>query len=117
MCSRDLTYLLDELCDISPKWHEFGLALEVRSAKLQDIKVMPGENQSRLIAVLNEWLKGLECSWAVIVKALKKPSIGELGLANKLEKKYCQQGVCVVRYCALLDHGFNPLPAKLISQK
>ncbi len=94
--SEDLGKILDELCPISTKWREFGLALKVNLPKLEHIKIIPEDTKdTRLTEVLIEWFKeSLKHTWEVIVEALRKRSVGERRLATRLEEKYCQ-GTCL----------------------
>ncbi len=73
---------------------------------------MPGDNQSRLIEVLTEWLKGLECSWVVIVKVLKKRSVGELRRANKLERNTASKVCALLGTVHYLTMDLTLLPAQ-----
>ncbi len=49
-----------------------------------------------LAATIDYWLKGnagdaVPRSWESVVAALRSPLVGESGLANKIEEKYCSE--------------------------
>ena len=86
----ELLTLLDELHAVRSKWYNFGLAMKLPSSTLDSIKSEETKNADRLRATLSERLKHPKFSWKVVVKALRKPMVGEYNIALELENKYCE---------------------------
>ena len=87
----NLMNICSELSDIAHKRFKIGIQLGIPRNKLEELE---GE-QDPLSAIVNYWLRGnvkdVPLSWRSIVKALTSKHVGEMGLANVIDKKYCQE--------------------------
>ena len=79
----------DAVADISGKWRQLGIQLEVET--LDDIRAQCSNDNDCLEKVLRAWLDGEEPlpSWEGLVEALGSRSVGEEGLAEEVKEKYC----------------------------
>lgn len=88
----DLKTICDALGSIEGKWYKIGIQLGIPHNKLQEFV----KDVDPLSAVIDYWLKGnvtesvSPISWDTIVTALRSQYIGEHGLAEKINKAYCQ---------------------------
>ena len=89
----DMRAICEALGDVETKWFKIGVQLGIPRSKLQEFK----KDEDPLSAVVDYWLRGnvtesvTPISWATIVKVLKSKYVGEPGLAEKINKDYCQQ--------------------------
>ena len=87
----NLRTLCDALGSIKTKWFEVGVQLGIPRNKLLEFK----KEDDPLSAVVDYWLKGnvtdsvVPISWQSIVATLKSEYVGEPGLAERINKKYC----------------------------
>ena len=83
----------DDLGDVKYKWFEIGIQLGIPRNTLKQFE----KEADPLSAAVDYWLKGnavesaVPVSWKSIVIALKSAYVGEPALAEKIDKKYCQQ--------------------------
>ena len=87
---RDLSDVYEKVYSVRPKWYNFGLALELSVAALDSIRIKYLLDPSDC---LRETLKArlkLEhpLMWREIIRALRKPTVGESELADQLEREY-----------------------------
>ena len=84
-----LRSICHELGEVAYKWFSIGIQLSVPRHKLMEFK----KDDDPLAAAIDYWLngnvEGVSISWSSIVTALKSSHVGEIGLANKIKKKYC----------------------------
>ncbi len=81
-----------ELSILSGKRTEIGIQLGIPLYKLKEFE----KEGDPLAATIDYWLKGntgdaVPRSWESVVAALRSHHVGELGLANKIEEKYCSE--------------------------
>ena len=79
-----------ELGTVDHKILKIGVQLGVPKHKLKSFE----KEDSQLAAVVDYWLSGnaldVPICWGSVVKALKSDDVGEIGLADKISKKYCR---------------------------
>ncbi len=90
---------LHTICDIlgsvKLKWFQFGIQLGIPRKILLSFRT----EEDPLSTVVDYWMKGkgmAPISWNSIVKALKSEHIGKPELAEKISKKYYQQGQTLI---------------------
>ena len=88
-----LGQIYDFLCEISTKWTNIGLQLGISVTELEKIEYRCGKlgPDKCLLEMLMHWLKNAAepkdyPSRSVLVRALKRTSVGEAVLATKLEQ-------------------------------
>ena len=88
--SIKLMDVYEELIDISHKWFDLGLRLELEEGKLEAIELANhNKPQNCLRAVLSMWLKqDSRHTWQFLCAALRSKTVGENKLANTIEAKY-----------------------------
>ena len=76
---------------VAHKWFKIGVQLDVPRHKLKEFE----KEDDPLSAVIDYWLngnvEGVPVSWRSIVAALESSHVGEIGRANRISMKYCQQ--------------------------
>ncbi len=106
---NNLLLVLDELYEeVGGEWENIGLALGLKPGILGGLKGPFKTPKDCLKDMLKEWLnRSDDPSWQSLIKALRKPSVGKMQLANALEAKYCQRpaGIqfTISRTCSLID--------------
>ena len=86
LCSvPELADLVRELEDVN-HWISFGLFLGIEMPKLEAIEIDCRTLGNCRIKMLNEWLKKVTPTWAVVVQTLVK--IGMRRLASELAQKH-----------------------------
>ena len=86
LCSvPELADLMSELQDVND-WIPFGLSLGIEMPKLEAIKIDCQKVGDCRIEMLNEWLKKVTPTWAIVVQSLMK--IGMRRLASELAQKH-----------------------------
>lgn len=88
----DLKVVREALFDGRNSWYDIGVELDVSPATLDNINAQFRDNAGHCLReMLKVWLKGLDCSWKVIVAALKSKALRENTgtLAAEIEKEYC----------------------------
>ena len=85
-----LRNLIQELHQVSFRWHELGTVLGIPLYMLESIQVNYRMDPHRsLVEVLQVWLRNSpQPTWEAIVNALKIPFVGEPRLAMEIEAKY-----------------------------
>ena len=89
----DLGEVYEKVYSARPRWYNFGLALELPSATLDSIRIKYHVDPSDC---LREMLKTRlkfenKLMWREIIRALRKPTVGESKLADQLEGVYDPQ--------------------------
>ena len=85
-----LSDLLEDLVNISHKWYDLGLRLELEEGTLKAIKSDHPENSQHCLSeMLSTWLKvEPRETWHTLCAALRSKTVGEEKLASKLVAKY-----------------------------
>lgn len=90
---KDLSTVEQSIKDVSTKWHELGLELDLERATLNKIKT---DNNNKTIAtcfaaMLTVWLKRPtpRPTWSALIKALLSPRVNFPKVAQKLSKMIC----------------------------
>ena len=88
----DINVVYDTLYVARAKWYDIGLQLKVKSTDLDAI-THESTSTTPLLEMLKRWLKSAEeTTWTHIVEALRRPSVNELPLAQRISDKYCPKG-------------------------
>ena len=99
--------LVHELKGIE-EWVRLGLYLGLSMAEIKEIEHTHPDTSSRRMAMLDKWMrKEGNPSWEMVVEALEKMS--ELGLANQLREKYCQEHIICSQQVAHVQPGLNTM--------
>lgn len=77
------------LFEISSKWYDLGIELNIRHPTLENIKSLSNDSGDNLRDLLQVYLKELCPTWEDIVEALRSEPINNLQLAEKISRKYC----------------------------
>ena len=86
----DLGKVLDEILDISARWYELGLQLQLKTGTLDSIQVQFSDPKRQLLEMLKTWLNTSDnTTWKTLTVALRSQSVGASQLAGVLEAKYC----------------------------
>ena len=92
LSTNDLLNVLEALTSVSTHWYNLGLALNVGTDKLDEIKANNAESVDCLREMLNHRLKRVEpLSWPLVVKALRRDCVCrniDERLIKKIEEKY-----------------------------
>ena len=85
-----LKNVYEDLIDISHKWYDLGLQLELEEGTLENIKSdNPESAQHCLREMLSTWLKNeRRPTWQTLCAALRSRTVGAEKLASDLEAKY-----------------------------
>lgn len=80
---------MEELYDVNTKWYTIGLRLQLTPACLGRIKESCSKDPAECFReMLKKWLECFEdCSWSVLIAALRSKSVGEYSLAKRIEEK------------------------------
>ena len=84
----DKDELLQLLYDISDKWYDIGLSLQVPRNVLNDLRQSEGHNIVKLNKVLNIWndTKSSTVTWQTVITAMESSVINDKGIANKIHQ-------------------------------
>ena len=86
------TQLMEELTEISHKWFEIGIYLEVPNYRLQSIRSCNDDVIQRLYAVLDFWKNNPKptkpYTWQTIVSSLRSRIVSDENLASKIKQQY-----------------------------
>ena len=87
----ELSTLVEKLHEARAKWYNIGLQLHLEPGTLKAIEEQfRNDPQNCLREVLNYWLNmNADCTWNALAKVLRKPTVGEIQIAEGLEAKYC----------------------------
>ena len=90
---NNLKDVREAVFDGQNSWYDIGVELDVSPTTLDNIKTQFHDNADCLREMLKVWLKGLDCSWKVIVAALKSKALRQKTgtLATEIEKEYCTE--------------------------
>ena len=89
----DLSEVYEKVYSSRPKWYNFGLALELPPATLDSIGIKYREDPSDCLREMIKARLKIEnpLMWREIIRALRKPTVGESKLADQLEREYDPQ--------------------------
>ena len=90
---EDLKDVREALFDGQNSWYDIGVQLSVSPTTLDNINTQFHDNADCLREMLKIWLKGLDCSWKIIVAALKSKALRQktATLAAEIEEEYCTE--------------------------
>ena len=76
--------LFNLLFDISDKWYDIGLSLQVRHNVLDDLKDSQKVDGEKLFAVINNLLttESFSVTWETVITAIESPIINNKELAD-----------------------------------
>ena len=87
----NLKEVCEELGEVSHKCFKIGVQLGIPRHILKEFE----KEIDPLSAVIDYWLngniEGVPVSWRYVVAALESSHVGEIGRANRISTKYCQQ--------------------------
>ena len=85
--------LFNLLYDISDKWYDIGLSLQVRRNVLDDLKRNQMDNISKLFAVINNFLTSQSSlvNWETVIGAIESPTVNDKETAD-LIRQYLSTG-------------------------
>ena len=89
----DLSEVYEKVYSARPKWYNFGLALELPLATLDHIRIKYREDPSDCLREMLKARLKIEhpLMWIEIIRALRRPAVGESKLADQLEGVYDPQ--------------------------
>ena len=92
---NDLNCVRKELLDVSHKWFDIGLELELVVGVLDRLRYQYPDPSTCLREMLFEWLKKVEPppTWEGVACALESRVVGEARLAEQLRMKYCKKDI------------------------
>ena len=90
---EDLSILIEPLDKIAAKYQSFAIQLEVPHDTVEKLEHRVRRVQQYLEDMLNFWLQQNK-PLSELVEAVRKPPIHNVVLANKLEEKYKELGLC-----------------------
>ena len=81
--------LLNLLFDISDKWYDIGLSLQVRRNVLDNLKETRNDNIYNLIAVIHNFLISQPSSvnWVTVITAIEGPIINNQKIADEIRQR------------------------------
>ena len=87
-----LSCVLDELLDVSHKWFNLGLKLQLSVGILERVRDQYSDPSTSLREMLLHWLKKVDPppTWEGLACALESRTVGEPRLAEQLRTKYCK---------------------------
>lgn len=90
MSKLDMKALCEEVVPYTNKWMNIGISLEVSLTDVERINVDFQTEETRLVQIFDKWNRKLfpPFTWNTIVEVLKSPTVGELSLADKIQRKY-----------------------------
>ena len=88
----DLSCVREELLDVSHKWFDIGLKLQLSVGTLECIRDQYPSPSTSLREMLLDWLKKVDPppTWEGLACALESRTVGEPRLAEQLRTKYCK---------------------------
>ena len=88
----DLNCVREELHDVSHKWFDIGLGLNLRMGSLEALRSQNLGPSSFLRDMLFKWLKTVDPppTWEGLACTLETHVVGEPQLAEQLRTKYCK---------------------------
>lgn len=89
----DLAVVRKALFDVRAKWYHIGIELGLPVGTLDAIRTQFTDLTDCVTEMCSKWLKGTHPSptWDDLIKAVESPFVGEICLAQKLRKTYCQE--------------------------
>ena len=84
--------ICNELSTVHDKTFQIGIQLGFQPYKIREFMK---KEEDPLAVIIEKWLggdikdDGPPPSWQSVVNVLRKDYVGEIGLANRIEKKYC----------------------------
>ena len=91
----DLSCVREELLDVSHKWFDIGLMLNLSVGTLACVREQYSGPSTALREMLFHWLKKVDPppTWQGLAGALESRTVGEPRLAEQLKTKYCKTEV------------------------
>ena len=88
----DLSCVREELLDVSSKWFDIGLKLQLSVGTLVCIRDQYPDPSTAVREMLLLWLKTVDPppTWEGLACALESRTVGEPRLAEQLRTKYCK---------------------------
>ena len=88
----DLSCVREELLDVSSKWFDIGLKLQLSVGALERVRDQYPDPSTALREMLLLWLKKVNPTptWEGLACALESRTVGEPRLAEQLRTKYCK---------------------------
>ena len=88
----DLSCVREELLDVSHKWFDIGLKLQLSVGTLECIRDQYPSLSTSLREMLLHWIKKVDPppTWEGLACALESRTVGEPRLAEQLRTKYCK---------------------------
>ena len=89
----DVLTILNELCDIAPRWEVLALCFGLSDPDVANIKSNCSQDVNlALKEVIRRWMaknRRDQVTWSNVVKALRQPILNEEACASQIEKKFC----------------------------
>ena len=88
----DLSCVLEELLDVSHKWFNLGLKLQLSVGTLELVRDQYPDSSTALREMLLHWLKKVDPppTWEGLACTLESRTVREPRLAEQLRTKYCK---------------------------
>ena len=89
----DLVSIYEPLYPVRTKYINFGLLIGVKNTEIEDITAEQSDSGKCLLKILSVRLKKTTAlTWGIIDKALRSPIVGELQLADTLQRTHYSKG-------------------------
>ena len=90
--ANDLSRVREELLDVSHKWFDIGLKLQLSAGILECIRDQYPDQSTSLREMLLHWLKKVypPPTWEGLARALESRTVREPLLGEQLRTKYCK---------------------------
>ena len=89
----DLVCIYEALYPVRAKYTNFGLCIGVKKVEIDNIQKKQTDSDERLLEILSVRLKQTPAlTWDIIDKALRSPIVGELQLADTLQRTHYSKG-------------------------
>ena len=89
----DLVCIYEALYPVRAKYTNFGLCIGVKKVDIDNIQKKQADSDERLLEILSVRLKQTPAlTWDIIDKALRSPIVGELQLADTLQRTHYSKG-------------------------
>ena len=74
------------MADISDKWYDLGLSLQIYSNVLDDLKESDDSNKAKLKRVVNIWkdTKSSSTTWKTVIAAVESPFVNNKETADEI---------------------------------
>ena len=80
--------LFNLLVDISDKWYDIGLSLQVRRSVLDNLKHNQRDNDDKLFVVINNFLTSQSSlvNWETVITAIESPTVNDKETADLIHQ-------------------------------